>query len=64
MAGSRPGANIASAWISMMKTGGKGFTQNAKSVQYATMKTAETLRELGYIVYGEPNVCTIGFCHR
>ena len=36
MAGSRPGANIASAWISMMKTGGKGFTQNAKSVQYGT----------------------------
>ena len=30
----------------------------------ATIKTAETLRELGYIVYGEPNVCTIGFCHR
>lgn len=33
IAGSRSGVNIASAWISMMKMGVNGYTENAKLVQ-------------------------------
>ena len=33
LAGSRTGASIASAWISMMKIGVKGYTENALLVQ-------------------------------
>lgn len=33
IAGSRTGATIASAWISMMRMGVKGYTKNANSIR-------------------------------
>ena len=33
ISGSRSGANVASAWISMMRLGVKGYTKNAENIQ-------------------------------
>ena len=38
ISGSRSGAPIASTWISIMKIGVNGFTQNAKNVQSGNLK--------------------------
>jgi sphinganine-1-phosphate aldolase len=43
MAGSRPGANIAGTWASMLKHGVKGFEQKAQGILEAQQRIKEAL---------------------
>lgn len=63
IAGSRSGTTIASAWISMVRQGLKGYTKNAESVSKAVKTLASLLRANGFKVFGNPEICCIGFNH-
>eukprot|EP01098_Paradermamoeba_levis_P003614 TRINITY_DN1624_c0_g1_i2.p1 TRINITY_DN1624_c0_g1~~TRINITY_DN1624_c0_g1_i2.p1 ORF type:complete len:449 (+),score=118.60 TRINITY_DN1624_c0_g1_i2:137-1483(+) len=63
IAGSRPGANIAGCWASMMNMGEEGYVRSTQEIISATRKIDAGLREIrGIHVCGQPLVFCGCYC--
>lgn len=61
LAGTRPGGAIAGAWAVMNYLGEVGYTERADAIVQTRRRIETGVRELGFEVFGEPQVSLIAF---